>query len=222
VQLKASPLLLVLVFVYLRDWRWLAWFVASQVLIIAGTSLATSPEYYVQFLSRITDLHETATRNLAVDVVLYNVVNFLPDPLAAPLRAAQSLIALGLRAALVGFTLLTAWRLADRACLTPVAGGRRIVLNGFVALPVGMLLGAPSIWEHHLVFVLLTMLVVLPALRDAGQLVAWGLGYVCMFLQPVYDVFPVSYTRLLGLVLALVLVHSVARLAPGRAQPGGG
>jgi len=220
VQLKVSPLVLVLPFVYLRDWRWLGYFVASQVLAIAGTSVATSPVYYAQFLSQLAALHETATRNLAVDVVLYNVVNFLPDTLGAPLRAWENLVALGLRIGLVGFTLLTAARLVRRTRLTPAGGRRRVVLNGFAALPIGMLLAAPSIWEHHFVFVLLTMLVVLPALREPWQLVVWGLGYVFMFLQPVYDVFPLSYTRLFGLLLILVLLHSVATAAPGRTQPG--
>jgi hypothetical protein len=169
VQLKVSPLVLVLVFVYLRDWRWLGWFVGSQLLIFVGTSVATSPAYYAQFFSQLAGLHETATRNLAVDVVLYNVVNFLPTALATPLRTLEGPVASALRIVLVGFTLATAVRLAHRARLTPVVGRARVLLNGFVVLPIAMLLGAPSIWEHHFVFVLLTALVLLPALEKPWQ-----------------------------------------------------
>ena len=60
VQLKVAPVLLVLVFVYLRDWAWVGWFVASQLLIVGATSLATSPNYYVHFVSQLMGLHETA------------------------------------------------------------------------------------------------------------------------------------------------------------------
>ena len=218
VQLKVAPVLLVLVFVYLRDWAWVGWFVASQLLIVGATSLATSPNYYVQFVSQLMGLHETAVRNVAIDVVLYNTLNFLPDVLVTPLRAWQGPLSLGLRIVLLGFTLVVASRLANRSDLTPASFRQRVVLNGFAALPLAMLLAAPSIWEHHFVFVLLPMLVLLPALREPWQFGAWGIAYVFMFLQPVYDVFPVSYTRLSGLLLALVLFHSIATRAPEREQ----
>jgi alpha-1,2-mannosyltransferase len=216
VQLKVSPLLLVLTFVYMRDWWWLCCFVATQVVIVLATSVATSPTYYVQFLSQVADLHETATRNVGVDVVLYNVVNFLPDSLSGALRPWETQVAVGLRVVLAAVTLLATWRLVRGTSLTIAANRRRVLLGGFVGLPVGMLLAAPTIWEHHFVFVVLTVLVLLPALREAWEFVVWGLGYVFMFLQPVYDVFPVSYTRLAGLLFVLVLLHRVANRVAAR------
>ena len=134
-----------------------------------------------------------------------------------PLRGG-GLLALGLRIVLVGFTVVVARRLANRSNLTPASFRQRVVLNGFAALPLAMLLAAPSIWEHHFVFVLLPMLVLLPALREPWQFGAWGIAYVFMFLQPVYDVFPVSYTRLVALLLALLLFHSIATRAPNSEQ----
>src|SRR5262245_41273056 len=70
IQLKVYPLVLVLPFLYQKEWRWCAWFVASQGIIIVATSVLNSPRYYVEFLSQVNALTEIAPSNVSVNSFL--------------------------------------------------------------------------------------------------------------------------------------------------------
>jgi len=101
-------------------------------------------------------------------------------------------------------------RLGQRPVFTDAENGPRMVLTGYVVLPVVMLLASPLIWEHHFVMWMLTMPVVAASLKHPRE---WWLllpVYVFCFLMPTYDIYPLSYLRLLGMILIVILLSILA------------
>jgi hypothetical protein len=74
-----------------------------------------------------------------------------------------------------------------------------------------MLAVSPSIWTHHFVLLMLTMLVLASILRAPWEFWLFVYTYAFIFLIPVYDIYFVSYLRLLGLILLIVLVNGAAK-----------
>ena len=78
-----------------------------------------------------------------------------------------------------------------------------------------LLLVEPSAWEHHYIIAIpLAIWVFATHHKDSSGLAA--IGMVLVFLLPVYNVFPFSYLRLLGLVILLVLCSPKRIVSLGR------
>jgi hypothetical protein len=214
IHLKVYPLVLVLPFLYQKEWRWCAGFVASQGIIIVATSVLNSPRYYVEFLSQVSAMTEIAPSNVSVDSFLYNALRLFG------LRpwAGEKITAHALRL-LLAIGILKPWyQLAQRGLFAEAPGGTRVILNSYVLLPVLMLAVSPSIWTHHFVLLMLTMLVLASILRAPWEFWLFGYTYVFIFLIPIYDIYLVSYLRLLGLILLIVLINGAAT-RPTEAAP---
>jgi hypothetical protein len=206
-QLKVSPLVLALPFVLTRAWRWCGWFVGWQLAIIALTSLANSPQYYIEFVQQSASLRETALRNVSVDALMYNTFRLA----GLDGWAGRDALALVLRGVLGVAVLMVYWRLARRRLVIDEDGDARVIATGFAILPLLMIAVSPSIWEHHFVFLILPMLVLASVLREPRDVCLYGLAYVFVFLFPVYDIYPVSYLRLIAILLLLALYARLAR-----------
>jgi hypothetical protein len=206
----------VLPFLYSKEWRWRLWFVTAQLPIVSATSALNSPRYYVEFLRQISSLSATSLQNASVDSLLYNtlrLLQFSPRPWGG-------IIAHGVRV-VWAIAVLKVWgQLQQRDLLLAGTGSRRVAWNSYVILPVLMLAVSPSIWPHHFVFLMLPMLVWGSVLREAWEFWLYGFAYAFIFLFPTYAIYPVSYLRLLALLLLSFLLHAAAR-RPTHAEPEG-
>ena len=213
IHLKVYPLVLVLPFLYGKEWRWCLWFVTAHLLIVGATSALNSPRYYVECFRQLSRLSETSLQNASVDSLLYHTLRLLQ----LPPRPWGSIIAHGVRLVwAVG--ILTVWGQLLHRDLFEETGSWGVVLNSYVILPVMMLAVSPSIWSHHFVFLMLPMLVWISVLREAWEFWLYGFAYAFMFLFPTYAIYPVSYVRLLALLLFSFLFYAAAR-RPADAKP---
>jgi hypothetical protein len=208
IHFKVYPLLLVFPFLVCKQWRWLLWFLVSQAIIVASTSMLNSPYYYLDFIRQLKGLSETALRNSSVDSFLYNTMRLL----GIDIPSWNQLLARALRLLLAVGILRVYYQLLDQRVFT---GGEsrnnRVILNSYVILPLLMIAVSPSIWEHHFVFLILTMVVLFSVLKNAREWWLYLTSYVFIFLIPVYDIYPVSYLRLVAIVLLIGLFHVVAK-----------
>jgi Glycosyltransferase family 87 len=207
IHLKVYPLVLVLPFLYQKEWRWCIWFAASQGIIIVATSVLNSPHYYLEFLSQVSAITETAPSNVSVDSFLYNTLRLFE------LRpwAGEKITAHALRLLLTIGILKPWYQLAHRGLFVEAPGSKRVILNSYVLLPVLMLAISPSIWSHHFVLLMLTMLVLGSILRETWEFWLFLYAYAFIFLFPIYDIYLVSYMRLIGLVILIILLNGAAK-----------
>lgn len=224
IHIKIYPLLLALPFFWARDWRWCAWFLLSMAGIVLATSMANSFDYYVDFVRVMMNwtlegeasvFRETGIRNVSVGTLVYNTLHFS----GLDLWQYEKTIANVLRLLLLALFARGAW-------LTSRAGGFRaadstnpVVSGGYVVLPLFMLIVSPSIWPHHFVFLILTMPVLLSVLRESRQLWLFLVAYILVFHFPVNEIYPVSYLRLLGLVMIGLLLNYPSKGTTGT-EPG--
>jgi Glycosyltransferase family 87 len=207
IHLKVYPLVLVLPFLYQKQWHWCTWFVASQGLIIVATSVFNSPRYYLEFLSQVSTITEIVPSNVSIDSFLYNTLRLFE------LRpwTGEKITAHALRLLLAIGVLKPWYQLAHRGLFVEAPGDKRVILNSYVLLPVLMLVVSPSIWTHHFVLLMLTMLVLPSILRAAWEFWLFVYSYAFIFLIPIYDIYFVSYLCLLGLILLIVLLNGAAK-----------
>jgi len=206
-HLKVSPVVLALPFLIWRRWRWCLYFALCNLLIIGGTSAVSAFHYYVAFVTDVARIGESALRTSSVDAFVYNTSRYLGLSDRLFQAAAKQVMRLALAATL----LWSFWRVRDRPVFTDEAtASRRGILNGFALLPILMVAVAPSIWPHHLVFLMLPLLVVFTALRTQWDVYLYFTAYLSITLMPVFDIYPFSYLRLAAIVLLLVLLGRIA------------
>ena len=204
VHIKVSPLILVLAFLVGRQWKWLIYFLAANLAIVAFTSLMNSPQYYLDFCSNImskSGAEGFAFRNNSIDSFIRATFTFLHIGIAK----AGYLTALLKLAVLVG-SLVLFFKSIGKKVFHRGESSREVVYNGYVVLIFPMLILSPLVWEHHWVFLILPFLVLLKTIRDDGGLVLYVLAYFLIFLIPTFDFYPFSYHRLLGLGLCYILL----------------
>ncbi len=216
VHLKVYPLLLIVPFFYVKNWRWCCWFMISLTTIVLVTSTLNSFNYYIDFVhvltnwtmdAEVTQFKETGIRNVSVDSFVYNTLRLFN----IDLWKYETIIAHFLRLLISGAFLIGGWALIKRGALGNSKGDLAVILNGFVILPVLMLAISPSIWPHHFVLIVLTTLVLVSSLHNTKQFLLYGTAYVLFFLYPVNEIYPVSYLRLLALILIIFLLIDLAR-----------
>jgi hypothetical protein len=217
VHLKASPAVLALPFLLVRDLRWLAGFAVA----LAGIALATAIPFgwgpFADFLDN------------ARAIYLANPIAFRENSVDSLYRSALSLARLPLGLAwapiLVTKVVLAVWALRIMARTlrhrTFSGGGPAApVLDGLPPLLVLMLLASPLLWEHHPVFVALPYLLMLRRIDTPREIALYGLAYTLEFLLPTFDFFPWSFGRLLSPILLLALMDATAaRPQDGRLWP---
>ena len=216
VHLKVYPVLLVVPFLALRQWRWLAGFTVTLIAVVVGTSAVNSFDYYRQFLHQLSALQEYGIRNASIAALLHNTARYAGVDLAG----AERPLALALQLWLGALAVRWGWKAMKDGLLVPSGeSAARVAGSAIIVLCVVMLLVSPSIWVHHCVLALLPALAVALAVRTVDQAVWLGVAYFLVFLVPVHEVFPFAYLRLAGLILFAWLFHRVAVAAAGGATP---
>jgi alpha-1,2-mannosyltransferase len=206
-HLKVYPVLLALPFVFLRQWRWCAWFVATTVGVVVATSAINSFDYYAQFLRQLAGLQEYGIRNASVAALLHNTTRFAGVSLGQMERPLATLLQLGC-ATLAGWW---GWRPAREGLLVQTGErSERVAGSAIVVLSLVMLVGSPSVWPHHLVLALLPALALVLAVRSITDAALLAVAWFLVFLVPVHEVFPFAYLRLLGLMVFALLFRHVA------------
>ncbi|MFI5305872.1 MAG: glycosyltransferase family 87 protein [Polyangiales bacterium] len=216
-HLKTSPLVLVLPFVFARDWKWLAWFAAAALGIVALTSYANGFVHYSEYLSNVAHIYRANPieyRENSIDSFLRATSVLLGhDP------AAMRIPTLVTRA-LVLVALLWLWRLAvrRRAFSAGRGGAEAVALDSYPVLLLLMMSVSPLVWEHHPVLIVPTFLVLLGKLEDATDAVLWLLAWFLVLATPTFDLYPFSYHLLAGEALIAWLLVRAARRGPGRGR----
>jgi hypothetical protein len=82
----------------------------------------------------------------------------------------------------------------------------RHLYDTIIPLFVGMTLLSPLVWEHHALFLTLPFLLLLKKLASPAEWIAYGAVYLLVFLIPIFDYFPWSYGRLVGILILLGLL----------------
>jgi hypothetical protein len=198
VHFKTSPALLVFAFLLEFNWKWLAYFVASMLLIALCTVALYGMDPYFQFLANAALLNgprEFSMRDSSFDSAISISLSYF--------RANGSLVNVLVYLA-KGITILTAIVLGLRTnSLYPKGVDGSRVYNAIVPFLFAMVIASPLIWEHHGIFLSLPFLLLLKKAESPAEWIWFGAAYVFVFLVPTFDFFPWSYIKLFG-ILAII------------------
>jgi len=208
IHLKTSPAVLVLAFLLERDWRWLAWF-ALTFLLIALIPVATngiSPYYdYLNNINILTKIPDTNFHDTSFD----SFFRFL-NPFFGIKIETTRIIVLIFKATL-GVATVTV--MARNVINKTFAAAN--ILNALPALFVMMTLASPIVWDHHGVFTALSFLVLLKTIESPAAWIWFAFAYFLEFIMPSFDFFPWSYGRLLAPMILLGIMWGLAKKQEG-------
>ena len=221
-HIKLYPLVLLAVLAGARYWAAAAWTVAGFGFILflqTGFDDFTLWEQFITFFSGLSWETQLAFRNNSVQSIVYNSVRLLGGVSPAEYRSAIRGITTVLSA------MVSAWFLyrfavrekqfrtrvndldaeenrATGTTATRSLAAARLIAHGADALAFGLLV-SPSAWEHHYV---LAMPLVIWTIAMRGRARPWivGTGVLLTLVVPTFDVFPLSYHRIVGLLLLLI------------------
>jgi hypothetical protein len=204
VQLKTSPVVLVLAFLLERDWRWLAWF-------LVGNLLLSSITLFVDGFSPYLDMFANVTRLAGGRTAVFHDNSFdsffgFPSQVFAISRsmvqiciyAAKGLLALAAIAVLSRGVRSQAFYVENEQDAR--------LLNAALPLFILMTLAAPVVWVHHGLFLTLSFLLLLKKMDSSTDWLLFGLAYLLQFLLPTFDFYPWSYGRLIAPLICLWLL----------------
>ncbi len=219
VQLKASPIILIVAFLLERDFRWLAWFALSS-LALAGVTVAlygVSPfQDWIFNASHIYGANLLAYRENSIDSFLRTVWAWQYSTGAySPIAGYMSAVAKVVLA--VGCAMVVRASVRSKAFVSESGA----VFNSMGPLLVAMTLLSPLVWEHHAVFCALPFLILLKRLTSGRDWAIFGFAYFLEFLLPTFDFFPWSYGRLVAPLVILWLTYTIAgrQTVPGTVTP---
>lgn len=204
VQLKMSPLLLILAFLLEKDIRWITWFVAFTLVILAGTIAINGVAPYYDLLSNLRRLDFDAIpsfRDTSIDTFFRTISTLIggnTEWIKIAIIFCKGLLVV---AALWIVALNVRYR-----CFYDGNHRGSVVLNAIPALLMLMMMASPLVWEHHPVFVALSYLVLLKGLSSLSDWLWFGFAYYLEFLVPTFDFFPWSFGRLISPLIWLGLV----------------
>lgn len=229
-HIKVYPALVALPMLLVRGWTALLGVVVGTTgTVLLQTGLGTDWRLWQQFWALAGSFPRSrAFRDNSLQSVLFNSTRFglprvgIPE---AQSGTVASLAVLGASLAVLGW--FGARFLQRESAWRRLASGsgesldRRDVpfyrFSGHVVDSVAlMLLLSPMVWEHHYV---LALPLAVWAVATQGSSRPWpiGLALVLMFAVPTFDVFPLSYHRIAGLLM-LVALSSPRQVLPRPAR----
>jgi hypothetical protein len=212
VHLKTSPAVLVLAFVLEFNWKWLAWFVFSFIIIglIPVAINGTYPYFdYINNAFLLTQIPDTNFHDTSFDSFLRFLNPFLG------IQIAQTRIIVLITKVLLLFA--TLFVMAQNIRQASFSQENKL-LNAVPSLFVLMTLASPIVWDHHGVFVALSFLLLFKRLDNPNHWMLFLFAYFLEFVLPSFDFFPWSYGRLIAPLIILWLFgiyfyhHSACRL----------
>ncbi|HET9590170.1 MAG TPA: glycosyltransferase 87 family protein [Anaerolineales bacterium] len=204
VHLKASPAVLILAFVLDLNWKWIAAFAASMILVAALTVMFYGVSPFMDFINNFLLLSAPSTLSMhdsSFDSAIGMALSyFRADPVLV-----RILIYLA-----KGFTVLAGLYLCVRPPMffSNQEAGLHLY-NSIIPLFVVMTLASPLVWEHHAIFLALPFLLLMKKLDSPTEWISYGAAYMLVFLLPAFDFFPWSYGRLPGMLILLTLLWVV-------------
>lgn len=210
-HLKLYPLLLLAPLVACRRWKLTAWF-AGGLAAVALPSLGRWPEFF-RFFRQFPP--GEAFRDNSWHSLFYNGVHLAHRmfglPVVPHLVRALTLLAAFL---MLAWFLARLYRQTRRPVPPPLLGDIWAETLAF------MLLVSPTVWEHHYVLALplaLRLATSIDLRRPLFPLAILGL----LFFIPVFDVYPLSYHRLAGLLILVWYTRPRAEGSPALDMAGG-
>lgn len=215
VHLKTSPAALVLAFLLERNWRWVAWFAFSFLLLAFIPLALEGPSPYLDYITNIGLLAQSTNTNFH-DTSFDSFFRFLNPFFGIPITATRIIVLVvkGIFAFVAIYVM--AQNVRHR---TFVSGetGHTTLLNAIPSLFIVMTLASPIVWDHHGIFVALPFLLLLGRIDSPALWMWYGFAYFLEFVMPSFDFFPWSFGRLVAPLIVLWLMWLVTRQdqAPG-------
>ena len=201
IHFKASPAVLALAFLLEFNWKWLAGFVASLLLIAAFPYAIYGAGPYYDFINNFLFLnapHGLSLHDSSFDSAIGMTLSYI----RADVSVVRILVLLAKGTVAVATVFLC---LRSRGFFSGHEERERL-FDSIVPLFVGMTLLSPLVWEHHAIFLTLPFLLLLKNLNSPTEWLLYGAVYLLVFLTPTFDYFPWSYGRLLGMLILLGLL----------------
>lgn len=206
VHLKTSPAVLVLAFLLEFDWRWLVWFAASFLIIIAIPVAINGVSPYYDYLNNIAILTQIPDTNFH-DTSFDSFLRFLNPFFGINILWTRIMIYIAKIALLFTTICVMIKNIRNRS----FTNGKDKMLNAIPPLFVVMTLVSPIVWDHHGIFVTLSFLLMLKLINTPNLWMWFGFAYFLEFVTPSFDFFPWSYGRLVAPMIVLALMWFVAK-----------
>lgn len=206
--LKSSPLLLLLPVIVERRWRALLGFVIGAALLKGASIAIVGTRPWVDFSQSLSSAYSHGLyRDNSLQSLIINLARI--GGFAANNRLLLGLSLLLTAAAVIGLI----WLAFQPKYRTLFAGANEanLVEGALPLLLAAMVIASPRVWEHHWVFLLFPFCLLIARVREPGLRVAALLCYGLVFVVPTFDIFPLSYHRLAGLIWWVILVGRLAR-----------
>lgn len=212
-HVKLYPLGLLLPVLLCGHWRAVAWTAAAFAAIVGlGSDWGRDWTLWSQWvaLASADFPGEVAFRNNSLHSIAFNASTLLfgGSGEGAGVRWAVRLGTLGF--GVWALQRLVAREQIRRYAADPAIDARCLAAHGADALAFA-LLASPSVWEHHYVMALPLALVAVVA-QGVARPGLVTLGVFLALAMPTFDVFPIGYHRMAGLILLLAL--TAPRAAP--------
>jgi hypothetical protein len=208
VQMKISPLVLVLAVLLERDWRWLAWFALTMFVVGVIPVMIHGIGYYSDILHNLNLLNERTSyifRDTSYDSFFLATTSMLNigANVARPFIYAAKFI-VSLLALWVAFA-----NVRTSNFFNETRG--RLVYNAGPALMILLTIVSPRVWEHHGMFLTLPFLILLKTLSNRTDWFLFILATFFEFIIPTFDFYPWSYVRMIAPLVILWLLWMMSK-----------
>jgi len=207
-HLKTSPLILVLAFLLEWDWRWLGWFILSNLLVISITLVSDGISPFIDVLNNLTGL--ASEPNLFFHNNAFDSFIGFPFYLLAINESFAGILVYGLKGLLGIATLFVLNRLVRMQAFFSDRGRGVHLFNAIPPLLILMNLASPVVWVHHGIFLAISFLLLIKRLDTTNQWLWFGLAYLLEFVIPTFNFYPWSYGRLFAPLICLGLMWNIS------------
>jgi hypothetical protein len=204
VQLKTSPMVLLLAFLLERDWRWLAWFVIGNFALASITVLVDGTSPFLDVLHNVTLL--AGGRNAIFHDNSFDSFFGFPAQVFAISDSTVPILVYAAKGLLAISVLAVFVRALRSKAFFSMEGRAARLLNTIPPLFILMTLASPVVWVHHGVFLSLAFLLLFKKLDSPAHWYLYGFAYLLQFILPTFDFYPWSYGRLIAPLLCLWLL----------------
>ncbi len=204
IHLKTSPAVLVLAFLLERNWRWVAWFALSFLVIALIPVALEGITPYLDYVTNIRILTHITDTNFH-DTSFDSFFRFFNPFLGIGIETTRVIIniakvVLGLSTIYVMAQNVRKHTFVDEKAVSPA------LLNAIPSLFVLMTLTSPIVWDHHGLFTALSFLLLIKCIESPALWMWFGFAYFLEFIIPSFDFFPWSFGRLIAPIIVLWLM----------------
>jgi hypothetical protein len=208
VQMKISPIVLVLAVLLERDWRWLAWFALTMFVVGIIPVMVHGIGYYSDILYNLNLLNARTSyifRDTSYDSFFLATTSMLNigANIARPFTYASKLV-ISLLALWVAFANV-------RTCAFFNETRGKFLYNSAPALMILLTVVSPRVWEHHGMFLTLPFLILLKTLSNETDWFLFVLAIFFEFIIPTFDFYPWSYVRMIAPLVILWLLWMMSK-----------